>query len=504
MVVLGSIDDHGSPPVAVAGATDHTRSGYMEFEIENELYQAFCWDIYLKQHFHLDKWRIVLGEKDKEIFAPIANFKKTFFRVISLAILTVGFLSIIEIRRSLEPLNVLSESSRHIANGDFTYRANVTSNDEFEELADSFNLMTNRLAKQFADLESQANITRTVLAALDRNRVIATILDEFPNIFRCDSINLILLEEMHPGLASIYTRERGDGELRSVSTHLDNAELEELYSNHVLLNKEISRDSPRYLSNMEEEGIAACCIFPIFMSRGLAGAVVLGYNHSIVLRDDEVMQIRQLTDYLAVALENAELVSKLEKLNIGTLMALARKIAVKIGREMNLTKEQLDDLRKGGLLHDIGKIAIPFDILDKPGKLSDKEFEIIKKHVNYGVSIIEPIYSYRDIIPIIQQHHERIDGSGYPYGLTGAEISLYARILAVADVYDAMTSDRPYRRAVEHSKTLELIRNDAGKKYDPVVVDAFIRSFGEHVAAEEEPVGTSRSVDRGTCNTVKS
>jgi putative nucleotidyltransferase with HDIG domain len=147
-------------------------------------------------------------------------------------------------------------------------------------------------------------------------------------------------------------------------------------------------------------------------------------------------------------------------------------LALKIGQSLELTLQEITVLHRGALLHDIGKIGVPARILDKPGKLTDEEYRIIREHSRLGARILEPVAAYADIIPIVLQHHERFDGKGYPDGLTGENIALGARILAVADVFDALLSDRPYRAGMELNQVLEIVKEEAGRQFDPVVVKA--------------------------------
>jgi HD-GYP domain-containing protein (c-di-GMP phosphodiesterase class II) len=129
-------------------------------------------------------------------------------------------------------------------------------------------------------------------------------------------------------------------------------------------------------------------------------------------------------------------------------------------------------------MHDIGKIGVPGYILDKTAKLTDEEFDLIKEHPAKGAIILEPIPLYREVIPMVAQHHEQYNGEGYPLGLAGEEISLGARILAVADVYDALLSDRPYREGWEADRVIAYIEERAGQQFDPTVVQAFLNSIG--------------------------
>ncbi len=149
--------------------------------------------------------------------------------------------------------------------------------------------------------------------------------------------------------------------------------------------------------------------------------------------------------------------------------------AVKIGNEMGLPYEQVEDLGMAGRVHDLGKIAITNDILQKPGRLSDAELRLMKTHPETGYKILYPLDIYKDLLSYVLCHHERMDGRGYPRGLTDHLIPLGARILAVADSFDAMTSDRPYRNAMSGEEAISELVNNSGKQFDPEVVDAFLK-----------------------------
>jgi putative nucleotidyltransferase with HDIG domain len=155
------------------------------------------------------------------------------------------------------------------------------------------------------------------------------------------------------------------------------------------------------------------------------------------------------------------------------------KLACAIAQEMGLAKGRHERLRLAAMVHDVGKVNIPTEILIKPDRLSEPEFNIIEAHPHIGHDILQGIDFSRPIAKIVLQHHELLDGSGYPQGLTGNDIMLEARILAVADVVEAMTSKRPYRPAHAMEGALEEIMHQRGVLYDPVVVDACLRVFQE-------------------------
>jgi PAS domain S-box-containing protein/putative nucleotidyltransferase with HDIG domain len=154
-------------------------------------------------------------------------------------------------------------------------------------------------------------------------------------------------------------------------------------------------------------------------------------------------------------------------------------LACAIGKELGFSEDQIEGMRMIGFLHDIGKIAVPAEILSKPGKINDHEFSIIKMHAEAGFNILKEIDFPCPVAESIAQHHERLDGSGYPKGLSGSEIILEARILAVADVVEAISSHRPYRPGLGIEEALKEVTQKKGSHFDPEVVDACVRLFTE-------------------------
>ncbi|MBA7516104.1 Cyclic di-GMP phosphodiesterase response regulator RpfG [subsurface metagenome] len=152
-------------------------------------------------------------------------------------------------------------------------------------------------------------------------------------------------------------------------------------------------------------------------------------------------------------------------------------IATFIAQEMKLSKEKIEGIRVSSLVHDIGKISVPAEILNKPIRLTEIEFNLIKDHSQVGYDILKSIEFPWPIAQIVFQHHERLDGSGYPQGLKGEDIIIEARIMGVADVIEAMSSNRPYRPALGIDAALEEISKNRGTFYDPEVVDICIKLF---------------------------
>jgi len=209
--------------------------------------------------------------------------------------------------------------------------------------------------------------------------------------------------------------------------------------------------------------------------------------------------LEALATQAAIAIDNAELFENLQRSNMElalaydtTLEGWARALELRdyeteghsrrvtdmtlaIARAMGISEAALAHVRRGALLHDIGKMGIPDTILLKSDKITDEEWEIMRKHPVYAYELLSPIRHLRPVLDIPYCHHEKWDGTGYPQGLKGEQIPLAARIFAVVDVWDALLSERPYRPAWSQEKALEYIQEQAGKHFDPQVVEVFTK-----------------------------
>jgi putative nucleotidyltransferase with HDIG domain len=209
---------------------------------------------------------------------------------------------------------------------------------------------------------------------------------------------------------------------------------------------------------------------------------------------DDLRRMRLFAGPVAHALENARLYASLQRTFVETVTAFADAVerrdpytgghlhrvvaySLLLGHELGLPDEELEQLRLGATLHDIGKIGVPDGVLLKPGPLDPGEAEVMRRHTVDGAAIVSRIAALRELVPIVRSHHERLDGNGYPDGLTGDRIPLAARIVAVADTFDAMTTSRPYRRALINEAAASEIRRVCGKHLCPTVVEAFERLY---------------------------
>jgi putative nucleotidyltransferase with HDIG domain len=197
-------------------------------------------------------------------------------------------------------------------------------------------------------------------------------------------------------------------------------------------------------------------------------------NERLKQKNEEVLKSQDVIRSLAQALEARDVYTQGHSSRVSDA-------AILLAREIGLSREEQDTVRLGCLLHDIGKIHIPDSVLMKPGALSEEEFGLMQKHPVIGEQICRPLVFARPCLTVIRHHHERWDGKGYPDGLKGDEISLFARIAAIADAWDAMTTDRPYRKALIPELALSILEDGAGTQWDPGLIPVFIRSMSHRV-----------------------
>ncbi len=246
----------------------------------------------------------------------------------------------------------------------------------------------------------------------------------------------------------------------------------------------------RFEERLLKEGFFSSVMLPLVVKRQTAGVLIALSHRPSGFVPEDLSTLEKISTQLSVALENARLMEDLEELFWGTVRTLtetidaksrwtaghSRRVAefsVAIGKELGMSEREIKRLELAALLHDIGKIGVYESILDKPARLSRSEVEMMRQHPMKGAEILKPIKQLEDIIPVIRHHHEWYNGRGYPDGLMAEKIPLFARIIAVADTVDAMSSDRPYRKALSREAIVEELKRFAGVQFDPQCVDAF-------------------------------
>jgi HD-GYP domain-containing protein (c-di-GMP phosphodiesterase class II) len=252
-----------------------------------------------------------------------------------------------------------------------------------------------------------------------------------------------------------------------------------------------------------EEGFRSYYCVPLIAKGHVRGVLEIFHRSPLTPDTDWLDFMETLAGQAAIAVENATLFKELQRTNFELTLAYnttiegwsraldlrdrdteghtqrVTEMALRLARRLGVSESELINIRRGAILHDIGKMAIPDSILLKAAPLTSEEWNIIRQHPRYAHELLSPISFVRPALDIPMYHHEKWDGSGYPEGLKGTQIPLYARLFAVVDVYDALTSDRPYRPAWTKEQAIAYIREESGRHFDPVIVRQFLMMLAD-------------------------
>ncbi len=431
---------------------------------------------------------VIVSEARAKSDAPLRDFRLSFLPIVLVTLWVVLLLSIRQIRRHLEPLEELTMGTRRIAAGNFEARVSVSSGDELEVLADSFNGMASQLGRQFTSLSALTRIQRSILLAQDRREIAEAVLTRLQQVLPHAHCLLMVLRQDSAG-ATIYSGE-GATAVRSESASVETEDLWWLRESSEPRVVGPSDHLPAVLTPLRSAD-GNLVVAPVVLESQIIGVLAARLEAGVILDDGELGPVAQLADQIALALSKMSLIEELKALSVGTLSALGRTIdanshwtlghservtalSLRLGVALGLSSGELDTLERGALLHDIGKLGVPTSILDKPSRLTAEETKQVRAHVRIGTQILKPVPSLADTIPLVEQHHEWFDGGGYLQGLAGEEIHPLARLLSVVDCYDALRSPRPYRGAVAEGEVRAHLREQAGTQFDPAIVEAFL------------------------------
>jgi putative nucleotidyltransferase with HDIG domain len=454
----------------------------------NEQYLAGQWTLFLRRSYAAPSWIISLSVPEQRVFAPLAALRRSFALGLVLALAVVFTLAHVQLRRSMQPLEALEAGTRRVAEGRFDEPVVVQSDDEFAALGESFNRMAGSLGQQFRLQAGLQHVHQAALLAAGPSPVLEAMFRSRSDLLPGTGLIVALpsAEDAQVWTVNTESSAMAHGPPRQIT--LERAEREELLQHPEGLLLPAGECARSYFQRPGERLKHGALIIPLVRAGQCAGALVIHCAPSegcaTVLAD-----ARRRAAELAVAISNTQVVEQLEALNWGALTALARTIdaaspwtaghservtlgAIAIGETLGLAPSEIELLRRGGLLHDIGKIGVPTTILDKPAALTSEEFAIVKTHPTIGARILSPIAAYREVLPLVRHHHELLDGTGYPDGLRGEEIPRLVRIMTVADVFDALVSERPYRPAWTVARAIEHLRAGAGIKFDGEAVEA--------------------------------
>ncbi len=361
-----------------------------------------------------------------------------------------------------------------------------------------------QLEKQIRRLTSLREIDIAIASSFDLRVTLAILLENAISLLRADAMSVLVYQpamQVLETVASLGFR----NPLRKRRVHLG----QELAGQVGIQRQPLHIPSLPQLSEypsipwLAEEEMFTYIAVPLISKGQVKGALETFFRTPFSPTHDWLDFLQTLGSQAAIAIDNAELFENLQRTNQELALAYdttlegwgralelrdeetrghTRRVAdltIRLARRMNFSDSELVHIRRGVLLHDIGKMAIPDHILRKIGPLDDTEWELMRKHPLYAYELLHPIAYLRPALDIPLYHHEKWDGTGYPYGLQGEQIPLPARIFAIIDVWDALRSDRPYRKAWPRERVIEYIRNEAGTRFDPQLVQVFLKMVEE-------------------------
>ncbi len=362
-------------------------------------------------------------------------------------------------------------------------------------------LAEEKVEKDMMKLNGLHLIDTAISSSFDLKLTFHLFIDQAISLLEADAADIVLFEPdfstarvfISSGLIHINSSQSG---LLRNFTAVDRSILERKVIHGGL--EQIREKAPALYEAMLTEGFMDYWASPLVVKGQIKGVLEI-FHRTVVPRDNDwIAFLEMLSQQASIAYENSKNFEKLQRTNQDLLRAYddtlmgwvsfldlrdreteghtlrVLDLAIQVAQVFGIHDQDLSNLRRGVLLHDIGKIGVPDTILNKPAPLTDEEWEIMRQHPQYAYDMLSPIEYLRPALDIPYCHHERWDGTGYPRGLAGKEIPLAARIFTVIDVFDALVSDRPYHKAISVEQALDILRSEAGQLYDPEIVEKCI------------------------------
>lgn len=351
-----------------------------------------------------------------------------------------------------------------------TYMANA----EYEK-----KILINETLDKYREITLLYNVSEKITSCLDKKKASKLAISEATRLISATN-------------AQVSVVHRDSKKLEKVAEFYDEkAECKADNSSKELVNQVMNKGAGEIINDANGSKSSLICA-PLKIKDKTVGIIKLENSNQVNYSSEDLKLLNAIATQAAIAIENANLYDSLREAFFETVQILvevvekrdsytaghARRVAIystAIGEELGLTKTDLTKVKLAALLHDIGKIGIQDEILLKKGKLTNEEYEAIKKHPILGAELLENITQFKDIVPYVRSHHERYDGRGYPDGIHKENIPLVSRILAVADSFDAMTSNRPYRPTMNREYAFDELKKNASTQFDPMVVEAFLK-----------------------------
>ncbi len=379
-----------------------------------------------------------------------------------------------------------------------------------EELKDN----NTKLKASIQRLSSLNNTSRALHSFLELDDLLKSFVEIVANELDADRVSLMLLDKETNELIIEAAVGLDEQLVRSVRINMgEGIAGTVVQEGQSILVKDIESD-PRFSKSNNDEAyntssfISAPILLsvPITYQQKTFGVINVNDKRTGgVFTDDDLNFVSNLASQAAVAIMNVQIMEDLKNTHFEAITALAEaleakdsvtrnhsdrmlRFAIQIADRLGLNEHQKEGLRYLAVLHDIGKIGIPEQILLKPGKLTDEEYKVMKRHPVIGAQLVQKVSFLSPVAPLIHAHHEQYDGNGYPRRLSGADIPIESRIVSVLDAFDAMTSDRPYRQSIGLDRAIQELKDFAGSQFDPCVVEEFISILLEQDGIHAEDV----------------
>ena len=365
----------------------------------------------------------------------------------------------------------------------------------------AYKLAEDQTYRQLKRLTALHNVDAAIAASLDLEVILKVLLEQVTTQLGVDAADVLLLDPETETLEYAAGCGFGQSDVQRSRLRLGEGHAGQVARQWRILgrpNLPAAGDNFSYDPWLQNEHFVAYYGVPLVAGGQLKGVLELFHRTPLASDSEWLSFLETLAGQAAVAIDNAQLFESVQQANIELILAYdatlegwvraldlrdeetsghtqrVTDLTVRLARALGVDEAEVVDIRRGALLHDIGKMGIPDHILRKPGPLDAEEQAIMRRHPLYAYELLSPITFLRNALQIPYCHHERWDGSGYPRGLKGEQIPLAARIFAVVDVWDALRSDRPYRAAWPADKARQYIREQAGTHFDPAVVQAFL------------------------------
>jgi putative nucleotidyltransferase with HDIG domain len=343
---------------------------------------------------------------------------------------------------------------------------------------------------KYKEITMLYDFSERVALCLNPNEVADLVGAEAKRVINTGHVSVLLQSRDQPDLLQGISAEETSSGVETVRTN-EGIRGDVFLSGKAEIVNDVASD-PRFIPRRSRVSSLMCS--PLRIKDKIIGVIDIASERPHTYKAEDLKLLIALSSQSAASIETARLYEELKNAFFTMVQTLAETIekrdpytaghtkrvmeySIAIGEEMGLAEEEMVRLRLAAVLHDIGKIGVRDNILLKEAKLTDEEFEAIKKHAVYGEEILSHVYQMKQVIPGVKHHHERYDGSGYPDGRKGEEIDITARIIGVADSFDAMTSDRPYRKGLDLGIALAELKKHTGTQFDPVAARAFLGAY---------------------------